>query len=183
MALKSTVYKFALNVADMDRQIYADHALTVARHPSETAERMMLRVLAFALHASDTLEFGRGISTDDEPDLWQRSLTGEIEVWIDLGTPEPDRLKKACGRAHNVTLYCYGDRAVPVWWDKHVKKLSSLGALQVFQVADADMAALGKMSEEGSDLQVSIQDGEAMVSAGSACERIAVTALQRFAGE
>ena len=94
MALKSTIFKMDLNVADLDRQVYGDFPLTLARHPSETDERMMLRVLAFALHAGDQLTFGRGISTDDEPDLWQKDLTGTIELWVDLGAPDPDRLRK-----------------------------------------------------------------------------------------
>ena len=102
-------------------------------------------MLAFALHASDELEFGRGISTDDEPDLWRKSLTGDIELWVELGTPEPERLKKACGRAREVVLYCYGDRATPVWWEKHVAALGRLDRLSVFQVSDdvcAQLAAL-----------------------------------------
>ena len=86
--LKSTIFKINLNVADMDRGYYADHALTVARHPSETSERMMVRVLAFALHASERLEFGKGISTDDEPALWERDLTGRITEWIEVGLPD-----------------------------------------------------------------------------------------------
>jgi uncharacterized protein YaeQ len=99
MALKSTIFKAELSVADMDRNYYGDHALTIARHPSETDERMMVRVLAFALHAHERLEFGRGLSTDDEPDLWQRDLTGAIERWIDVGLPDEQDLRKACGRA------------------------------------------------------------------------------------
>ena len=115
MALKATIFKAELNVADLDRHVYADFSLTLARHPSETDERMMLRLLAFALHADERLEFGRGISTEDEPDLWCKSLSGEIELWVDLGTPDRNRLRKACGRSHSVVLYAYGGRAVPVW--------------------------------------------------------------------
>jgi uncharacterized protein YaeQ len=95
MALKSTIFKIDLQVADMDRGYYADHALTIARHPSENDERMMARVLAFALHADDALAFGRGLSTDDEPDLWRRDLTGTVELWIDVGQPDEKLLRKA----------------------------------------------------------------------------------------
>jgi uncharacterized protein YaeQ len=164
MALKSTVYKFDLNVADMDRQVYGDFPLTVARHPSETEARMMLRVLAFALHAAEDLEFGRGISTDDEPDLWRRNLTGEVELWIELGTPDPDRLRKACGRAREVVLYCYGDRAAPVWLAKHAQALTRLDRLRVLQIGDASAAALANLAESGAQLQCTIESGEAWVS-------------------
>ena len=99
MALKATIYKVELAVADMDRNYYGDHGFTIARHPSETDERMMTRVLAFALHADDALAFGRGLSTSDEPDLWRKDLTGAIELWIEVGLPEVKRLRRAAGRA------------------------------------------------------------------------------------
>ena len=117
VALKSTIFKVALQVADMERGYYADHALTIARHPSETDERMMLRVLAFALHAGPDLAFGKGLSTDDEPDLWQRDLTGAIGLWIDVGQPDEKLLRRACGRARQVVVYAYG-RGVDLWWDR-----------------------------------------------------------------
>ena len=102
MALKATIFKAELQIADMDRNYYHDHALTIARHPSETDERMMVRLLAYALHADETLSFGKGLSTDDEPDLWQKDLTGAIELWIDVGQPDEKRIRKACGRARQV---------------------------------------------------------------------------------
>ena len=114
MALKATIYKAAVQVADIDRGYYADHELTLARHPSETEPRLMLRLLAFALNAAEGLEFGRGISTDDEPDLWQRDATGRILHWIDLGLPDERRLRRAAGRADRVTLYAYGRRSLRI---------------------------------------------------------------------
>ena len=111
MAAKSTIYKAQLNVADMDRQVYDTFPLTIACHPSETEARMMLRIVCFALHADPNLLFGRGISTDNEPDLWQRSLSNDIQLWIDLGTPDESRIREASGRAGRVLLYVYGDRA------------------------------------------------------------------------
>lgn len=168
MALKSEVFRFSLNVADMDRQVYGDFPLTVARHPSETEARMMLRVLAFALNADERLEFGRGISTDDEPDLWRKSLAGDIEQWIELGTPDPDRLRKACGRAQQVLLYCYGDRATPVWWDKHAAVLSRLDRLRMFQLDDATCNGLAALARGESQLQCTIDGGVAWLSAGDA---------------
>ena len=118
MALKSTIFKAALQVADMERGYYADHALTIARHPSETDERMMLRVLAFALHADrPTSSFGKGLSTDDEPDLWRRDLTGAIGLWIDVGQPDEKLVRRACGRARQVVVYAYG-RGADLWWGR-----------------------------------------------------------------
>jgi uncharacterized protein YaeQ len=99
MALKSVIYKAQLQVADMDRHYYADHALNIACHPSETLQRMMTRILVFALHATESLELAKGISDVDEPDLWQKDLTGAIQLWIELGQPEERRILKACGRA------------------------------------------------------------------------------------
>src|SRR5690348_18273606 len=102
MALNSTIYKVELQISDMDRHYYATHALTLARHPSETEERLMVRLLAFALHADDRLEFGKGLSDEDQPALWRRAYTDEIEQWIELGQPDEARIRKACGRARRV---------------------------------------------------------------------------------
>src|SRR5690242_13559913 len=112
MALKSTIFKATLAVADLDRGYYAEHALTVARHPSETDERMMVRLLAFALHADERLEFGRGISSDDEPALWLKEYSGEIRLWIEVGLPDERLLRRAAGRADQVVVLAYGGRAV-----------------------------------------------------------------------
>ena len=127
----------------------------------------MLRVLAFALNADDALAFGRGISTDDEPDLWLKSLDGTIETWIELGTPDPDRLRKACGRAHRVLLYTYGDRAVPVWLKKHETALARLNRLQIRQVGDAEMQALAAVFAPGMTLQCTISEGDALLVSGN----------------
>ncbi|MCZ6831581.1 MAG: YaeQ family protein [Gammaproteobacteria bacterium] len=165
MALKSTIFKAELNVADMDRDVYADFSLTIARHPSETDERMMLRVLAFALNASERLEFGRGISTENEPDLWRKSLSGEIELWIELGTPVESRLRKACGRSASVILYSYGGRSVPIWWEKINRDLQRFDNLQIFRIDDESIRQLAEMAAANMQLQCTIQDGEAMLTA------------------
>jgi len=164
MALKATIFKATLHIADMDRHYYADHHLTVARHPSETDERMMIRLLAFALNASDTLEFTKGLSTDDEPELWQKSLSDEIELWIDLGLPEEDRIRKACNRSQRVILYTYGGRGVPVWWDKHHNKLERFGNLTIIDLAAEQTTRLAALAERSMTFQVSIQDGEVTFS-------------------
>lgn len=122
MALKATIFKAEIQVADMDRHHYADYSLTLARHPSETDERMMVRLLAFALFADPALAFGKGLCVDDEPDLWQKDLTGTIERWIDVGQPDEKWTRKACGRAREVVLVAYG-RALEVWWNGARSKL------------------------------------------------------------
>ena len=107
MALKATIYKAELQIADMDRNYYQEHLLTLARHPSETDERMMIRLLAFAIHASDSLTFTKGLFDTEEPDLWQKDLTGAIQLWIEVGQPDEKRLMKACGRSEHVIVYSY----------------------------------------------------------------------------
>ena len=113
MAIKATICKANLQIADMDRGYYNDLTLTIAQHPSETDERMMVRLLAFALHASEGLKFTEGISAeDDEPDIWQKNMSGEIEIWIEVGLPDEKRIRKACNRAKQVYLYPYGGKIV-----------------------------------------------------------------------
>lgn len=166
MALKSTIYKAVLSIADMDRSYYADHHLTLALHPSETEERMMLRLVAFALNASDTLEFTKGISTDDEPDLWQKSLSDEIELWIDLGLPDESRVRKACNRAQQAILYTYGGRAVPIWWDKHRNKFTRFDNLTVINLPQDASTELATLANRSMHLQITIQDGSVGISDG-----------------
>lgn len=164
MAIKSSISKVRLNLSDLDSDVYGDFNLAVARHPSETEARMMLRIIAFALHAHDRLEFGRGISTDDEPDLWLKDLTGEIELWVELGTPDPDRLRKACGRARKVVLYAYGERSVSVWWEKHAAALARFRNLAIHTISDADRDALAKLASSNLNLQCTISGGELWVT-------------------
>ena len=160
MALKATIFKAALQIADMDRNYYHDHALILARHPSETDERMMVRLLAFALHAHEALSFANGLSTDDEPDLWQKDLTGAIDLWIDVGLPEERAIRKACGRAGQVCIYSYGGRAADIWWEQCRSKLERSGNLTVFNLpADASKALAG-LAQRNMQLQCTIQEGQ-----------------------
>ena len=159
MAPRATVYKAQLQVTDIDRNHYADHALTIACHPSETEERLMLRVLAFALNASDGLSFGKGLSQDDEPDLWARDLTGRILTWIELGQPDEKAILRACGRADQVIVYAYAANAV-AWWQALQNKLTRAKKLTVFAVAPATREALGRFAARSMDLQCTIQDGD-----------------------
>lgn len=159
MAIKSTIYKANLQVADMDRHYYADHALTVARHPSETDERMMVRVLAFALHASESLAFGKGLSDVEDPDLSVRDLTGTIELWIEVGQPDERTILKACGRAKQVVIYTYS-HAARIWWKAIEDKLERARNLSVRSVSGVSAAELARLAERNMNLQCTIHDGE-----------------------
>ena len=167
MALKSTICKAELAVADIDRGYYSDHALTLARHPSETDERMMVRLLAFALHADEALAFGRGLSAEDEPDLWQRDLTGVIERWIDVGLPDERDVRKACGRAREVDVLAYGGRAVELWWQAARDKLERQDRLAVSEVPLDASRALAQLAARSMQLQVTIQEGHIFVTDGT----------------
>lgn len=164
MALSATIFKASLQIADMDRNYYAEHPLTLARHPSETDERMMMRLLAFALHADEKLSFTKGLCVDDEPDLWQKSLTGNIELWIDVGLPDERRIRKACNRSERVYLYSYGGRGADLWWKKNSSKLQRFNNLNVIEIPDAASKMLGKLAERNMQLQCTVQDGEIWLS-------------------
>ena len=160
MALNSTVVKAELQVSDMDRHYYATHNLTLAQHPSETDERLMVRLLAFALYADERLEFGRGISDEDEPAMWKRDYTGEIELWIELGHPDESRIKKASGRAQQVVVVNYGGRASDIWWDKIATSLTRLKNVTVIDLPADVVDALPGIGERGMRLNALVQDGE-----------------------
>jgi len=159
MALRSTVFKAALSVADMDRSHYSDHELTIALHPSETEERMMVRLLAFALHADEGLAFGRGLSTDDEPDLVRRDDTGAIIHWIDVGWPDERRVRRACGRAERVSVLTYGGTKADIWWSQNAAALARNRNLDVAAVPREASAALAALAQRAMRLSVNIQDG------------------------
>ncbi|MGE5467863.1 MAG: YaeQ family protein [Ignavibacteria bacterium] len=179
MALKSTVFKTTLGVADLDRPYYGEHALTLARHPSETDERMMVRLLAFALFADERLEFGKGLSTTDEPALWLKDYGGEIRLWIEVGLPDERSVRRACGRADAVVVFAYGGRAVDLWWEKEGAALARLDKLRVFAIDAANSAALAEMAERGMKLQCTVQDGQVWLTDG---ERTVCLELRRLAG-
>ncbi len=166
MALKATIFKALIQVADIDRSYYHEHTLTLARHPSETDLRMMIRLLAFALHASDTLQFTKGLSSDDEPELWQRSLSDEIELWIELGQPDEKRLRKACNQAKHVFLYCYGGRSVLIWWQQNQDKLKRFNNLSILTLPEDATDRLASLAQKNMQLEFTIQDGHVFVNDG-----------------
>jgi uncharacterized protein YaeQ len=160
MALNSTIYKVELQISDMDRHYYATHALTLARHPSETEERLMVRLLAFALYADDRLEFGKGISDEDEPALWRKAYTDEIELWIELGQPDEARIRKACGRSRQVVVINYGGNTADIWWNKVGASLGRNKNLTVLDISASTVAELLPLLQRGMRLQALIQDGQ-----------------------
>ena len=160
MALKATIFKAELQIADMERHYYHTHTLTIAQHPSETDERMMVRILAFALHAHEALAFGNGLSTGDEPDLWQKDLTGAIECWIDVGLPDEKLVRRACGRSNQVLIYTYGGRGAGMWWAQCRAKLERISNLSVFNLPVETTRALAKLAQRNMRLHCTIQDGQ-----------------------
>ena len=166
MAIKSTIYKAALSVSDMDRNYYTDHALTIACHPSETPERMMVRVLAFALNAHEYLAFGKGISDAEEPDLWHKDFTGAVQHWIEAGQPDDKRILKACGRAARVSVYTYSHSAA-LWWKPLAGKLERARNLAVWHIPSEASKEMAKLAARNMQLQCTVQEGQIWMSNAS----------------
>lgn len=180
MALKATIYKADLQIADMDRHVYGDHALTIARHPSETDERMMVRVLAYALYARDGIAFTKGLFDVDEPEVWAKNLTGEITLWIDLGQPDEARIRRACSRAEQVVVLCYSS-SCEVWWKQIVSKLTRFSNLTVLQLPAETSQALAELAARSMRLQCMVQDGEIWINTDTASVPVKLIPLQSAA--
>ncbi|MDH5300541.1 MAG: YaeQ family protein [Gammaproteobacteria bacterium] len=178
MALKSTIFKAELTVSDLLRHYYQTHALTIACHPSENDARMMVRLLAFALNASETLQFGRGISSDDEPDVWQKNLHGDVELWIDLGQVDEKRLRKASHLAEQVKVYTYQPAAAQQWWKQSQDKLQRLENLMVYALDDDSVAGLAQMCQRSMRLQVTLDEDACWVSDGQQTLNVVLTRWQ-----
>ena len=176
MALKATIFKANLGLSDIDRNLSQSFPLTLARHPSETDERLMVRILAFALHAGERLAFGKGLSNDDEAALWQKAYSGETELWIEVGMPTEERLRKACSQAQQVICYAYGNaRNVELWWKKIADNLQRFAHLSVIALPQETTQALAAMAEPSMDLQCTINEGSIWLS--DADHNIAITTL------
>ena len=167
MAPNATIFKALLHIADVDRHYYDDHTVTLAQHPSETDERMMVRLLAFAFHAHETLLFGRGLSAEAEPALWQKDLTGLIELWIEVGLPDEKALRQACGRAQQVCVYSYGGRAADQWWKENVAALERLKNLTEMNLSPEGSRALAGLAQRTMELHCTIQDGQLLIGDGT----------------
>ena len=170
MALKATIYKANLQLADMDRNVYGDHGVTIARHPSETDERMMMRVLAFALNVpadnhNGALEFAKSLWDTDEPDLWQKDLTGQIVHWLEVGLPDDKRLMKASPKAERVTVYTFAS-STSVWWSGIATKITRARNLTIWQVPAEQSQALASLAQRTMQLQITVQDGIVWIGDG-----------------
>ncbi|MBU6441687.1 MAG: YaeQ family protein [Betaproteobacteria bacterium] len=177
MALKATIYKAEVQLADMDRNHYADLSLTIARHPSETDERMMARLLMYALHAQEGIALGKGLSDVDEPAVWVKDLTGEIKLWIDVGQPDEVRLRKACGRAEQVVVLCYAASS-ELWWKQIESKLARLRNLTVWRVPAETAQALAGLAQRSMRLQCLVQDAAITLSSDAAAVAVELIPLQ-----
>jgi uncharacterized protein YaeQ len=177
MALKATIFKADLQIADMDRHYYHNHLLTIARHPSETDERMMMRLLAFVRHAHEALSFGKGLSDAEEPDLWQKDLTGAIDLWIEVGQPDEKRILKACGRSAHVVIYSYGSNS-GIWWGQISSRIERAKNLTVINLPPAVSQALAKLAQRNMQLQCTVQDGQIWVTGDDETVQVDLTMMK-----
>tara|TARA_R110000744_G_scaffold35197_6_gene81823 strand:- start:8488 stop:9021 length:534 start_codon:yes stop_codon:yes gene_type:complete len=165
MALKSTINKATIHLSDMDRNYYDTIQLTIAQHPSENDRRMMIRLIAYVLNASENLQFGKGISDEDEAAIWRVNYSDVIELWIELGQLDEKRLKKACNRAQEVKLYCFGT-SVDTWWQQSKSKLNQFNKLSIERFSEETSQALELLADRTMEFQVSIQDGQVWLTSG-----------------
>ena len=159
MALGATIYKASIDVSDIDRGYYGERTLTIARHPSETESRMMVRILAYALYAGEKVEFGRGLSTEGEAALWEIDEAGDIGRWIEIGVPDVKTLRRAAGRSDDVVVLAYDEARYEPWWQSHKGDFSKIDTLTVRAVSDDSVAAITEMAARNMRLAATIQDG------------------------
>lgn len=158
MALSSTIYKVELQVSDLNRNYFNAHSLTVAQHPSETLERMLVRLLVFAINASEQLAFTKGLSTAEVPDLWEKDSTGRITHWIELGQPSMKRLNQACNRCPRVSVYTYAENRARMWWQQNRSELSNQDRLQIIHLPAAQLDQLVPTLTRNHSLQCTLQE-------------------------
>tara|TARA_B100001964_G_scaffold243892_1_gene323350 strand:+ start:5534 stop:6100 length:567 start_codon:yes stop_codon:yes gene_type:complete len=162
VALKPTIYKFNISLSDLNRDHYETLNLTVARHPSETIERMIVRVLAYCINADEQLEFTKGVSAVDEPDLWLHTLDGQLGTWIDVGEPAVERIKKATRLTRDVKVYSFNSKS-PIWWQQSKEKINKLN-VSIFQLSCESVQALAALVQRTMSLSVTITDSSAFIA-------------------
>lgn len=164
MALKPTIYRFTVSLSDIDRNYYDELTLTVARHPSETAERMMVRLLAFCLNAHEALEFTRGLSEKEEPDLWRHALDGTIEQWIEVGEPAAERLRKASRLGGRVLVYSFNSKP-ETWWQQTAGEIEGL-PIDAYRFPWEGIQQLASLVERTMQMSVTISGGSIFIATG-----------------
>jgi uncharacterized protein YaeQ len=177
LALKATIYKAELQVSDLDKNHYQAYQLTIARHPSETNERMMLRLIAFALNADDSLSFTKGLSTDDEPDLWRKSLSNEIDLWIEIGQPSIRRIRKAAGKAGKVIVYGLENRSADIWWQQLEHDCQMIKNLSVYKLVPEAGTDIATLAQRNMHLSCTIQDDQILLSGDDQSTTLDITEL------
>jgi uncharacterized protein YaeQ len=178
MAQNATIFKADIQISDMDRHYYDNHQLTLARHPSETDERLMVRVLAFIMNASADLAMGKGLSSEDEPDLWEKDLTGAVRTWIEVGQPDEKRIRRACGVSQAVHIYPYSGQSSAMWWEQNRRALEKLDKVRVTPIPNDISLALAAFAARTMQLQANIQDGEIWLSDGERSLQITLEPLK-----
>jgi uncharacterized protein YaeQ len=178
MALSSTIFKAQLDLSDLNKNHYQNYKLTLARHPSENDQRMMLRLVAFTLFADEQLSFTKGISTTEEPDLWLKNYSGEIELWIDLGLPDEKRIRQAHSLAKKVVIFAYGDRSLVTWRQQLEASIKRFPSLQIFHISDSDLKQLATLADKNMQLHCSIQDDEVFIGDDSQNLQIKINTIE-----
>ena len=164
MALKPTIYKLKIALTDLNRNYYDTLNLTIAKHPSETLERMMARMLVFCINAQENLSFAKGLNVAEEPDIWVHTLDNQISLWIDVGEPAADRIKKASRLASTVKVYSFNSKSA-IWWKQEQAKFSKL-MVSVFQFQWENIQSLTLLVQRTMDLSVTITEDSAYIASG-----------------
>lgn len=180
MALKATIFKIDLSISDMDRNYYAEHNLTIARHPSENDLRMMLRILAFMFNASERLEFTKGLSEVEDPDIWQKSYADEIELWIELGQPSAQRIKKGCNQAQQMAIFSYTGNAFDTWWQKEQNALAQRNNLSITTIDEAVGEEIAELVDRTMQIQCTISEGQAWLTIGDNSIEVSPNLVKRI---
>lgn len=176
MALKPTIYKFRISLSDTNRDLYDSTQLTVAQHPSETVERMMARIMAYCVKWQPNLALTKGLSTTDEPDLWVKSLDDQIELWVDIGEPSLDRVKKACRLAKQVDIFSFNSKS-DVWWEQTKNKAHQYSA-SFYRFDSQAIEALAQVVARTMDLSVMITGDSLFVDCEQGSFEVQLTTLQ-----
>lgn len=178
MALKATVIKADMQISDMNRNYYAEHSLTLAQHPSETDERLLMRLVAFALNANEHLAFTKGISTEDEPDIWQKDFTDHINLWIELGQVDEKRIRKACNKSDRVVIYTYQPYSARPWWQKIESSVARFENLEVFEIQNTSATPIESLIQRSMQVQCNIQDNTVYLSTDSGAVELLINKLK-----